>query len=140
MVSPGPSMSPNKRGQHRLAQQPADFREGVSNAYHVVRQVRLESERHPQKLLCAKVDFSRLPFCRQKATLLKEDLSVLMFCAPVFLFTSGSSAHVVVYRSDCRYRPYSTHVSEFMPICFTRKWTKHGNTRSPPTKMAADGY
>ena len=40
MVNPGLSMSPSKRGQHRLAQQPADLREGVSNAYHVVAQVR----------------------------------------------------------------------------------------------------
>ena len=41
-------------------------------------------------------------------------------------------------RSDCRYLPYSRHLSEFMPISFTRKRTKHENTRS--TKMAADGY
>ena len=35
------------------------------------------------------------------------------------------------------------YTSEFMPIFFTRKRTKHENTRSPPlsydTKMAADG-
>ena len=59
-------------------------------------------------------------------------ISVLMLYAPVFIFTSGSSAHVVIYRSDCRYLPHSIHFSEFMPIYFTRKWTKHENTRSPP--------
>ena len=57
-------------------------------------------------------------------------ISVLMLYAPVFIFTSGSSAHVVIYRSDCRYLPHSIHFSEFMPIYFTRKWTKHENTRS----------
>ena len=31
----------------------------------------------------------------------------------------------MVYRSDCRYLPYSIHFSEFMSICFTRKRTKH---------------
>ena len=41
-------------------------------------------------------------------------------------------AHVVVYRFDCRYLPYSIHSSsEFMPIFFTRKRTKHEDTRSP---------
>ena len=49
-------------------------------------------------------------------------LSVLMLCAPVFIFTSGSStlfkgAHGVVYRSDCCYLAYSIHLnSEFLPI------------------------
>ena len=51
----------------------------------------------------------------------------------------------MVYRSDCRYLPYSVHFSEFMPIFFfTRKRAKYENTRSPPfscdTKMATDGY
>ena len=32
--------SPVKRGQNRLAQQPFDLREGVSNAYQVFREVR----------------------------------------------------------------------------------------------------
>ena len=36
----------------------------------------------------------------------KEPLSVLVHCAPVFIFTSGSSALLGVYRSDCRYLPY----------------------------------
>ena len=53
-------------------------------------------------------------------------------------------AHVVVYRSNCRYLAYSIHISEFMPIFFRRKRTKHENTRSPlfsyDTKMAADDY
>ena len=31
----------------------------------------------------------------------------------------------MVYRSDCRYLPYSIHFSKFMPIFFTRKRTKH---------------
>ena len=38
----------------------------------------------------------------------------------------------MVYRCDCRYLPYSIHLSEFMSIFFTRKRTKHENTRSPP--------
>ena len=37
VVSPD---SPVKRGQNRLAQQPFDLREGVSNAYQVFREVR----------------------------------------------------------------------------------------------------
>ena len=36
----------------------------------------------------------------------------------------------MAYRSDCRYLPYSIHFSELMPILFTRKRTKHENTRS----------
>ena len=61
-----------------------------------------------------------------------------MLCMPVFIYTSGSSAllgaHVVVYQSDCQYLPYSIHGSEFMPVCFTRKQTKHENTqKGPPT-------
>ena len=51
----------------------------------------------------------------------KEALSVLMLCAPVFIFTSGSSALLgrprCGYRSDCHYLPYSIHFSEFMSIC-----------------------
>ena len=39
------------------------------------------------------------------------------------LFYLHPGAHVVVYRSGCR-------VSEFMPIYFTKKRTKHENTRS----------
>ena len=50
----------------------------------------------------------------------------------------------MVYRSDCCYLPYSIHFSEFMPILFTRKQTKHGNAQSSPfsynMKMAVDGY
>ena len=49
---------------------------------------------------------------------------------------------MVVYESDCHYLLYSIHFSEFMPISFTRKQTKYGNTRSPPfsydMKMAAN--
>ena len=53
---------------------------------------------------------------------LKEALSVLMLCPPVFKFTPGSSTLLgcprctVIYRSDCRYLPYSIHFSEFMPF------------------------
>ena len=65
-----------------------------------------------------------------------------MLCVPVFVFTYGSSAlysaHVVVYRSDCHYLPYSMHFYEFMPILSRENGTKHENTRSP--KMAADSY
>ena len=38
----------------------------------------------------------------------------------------------MVYRSDCRYLPYSLHFSEFMLIFFTRKRKKHEKTRSVP--------
>ena len=47
----------------------------------------------------------------------------------------------MVYRSDFRYLPYPMHFSEFMPISFSRKQTKHENTQSLPfsylIKMAA---
>ena len=50
----------------------------------------------------------------------------------------------MVYQSDCRYLPYSIHVSDFVSIFFTRKLTKYENNLSPPfwydTKMTADGY
>ena len=63
-------------------------------------------------------------------------LSVLMLCAHVFIFTSGSPALLGCPHCGlwvCRYLPYSIHFSEFMPIIFfTRKRTKHENTRSPP--------
>ena len=39
MVSPGPSVVPGRHGRHRLANQPADLREGVANAYHMVTEV-----------------------------------------------------------------------------------------------------
>ena len=56
-----------------------------------------------------------------------------MLCVPLFVFTSGSSALSGVYRSDCRHLSYSIHFSEFMPgFFFTRKRTKHENTRNPP--------
>ena len=44
----------------------------------------------------------------------------------------------MVYRSDCCYLQYSIHFSGLMPVFFTRKRTKHDNTRS--TKMATDRY
>ena len=78
-----------------------------------------------------------------------QTLSVLMLrnCAPVFIFTTGSSTLLGRPRCDlsiCCYLPHSIHFSEFMSVVFTRKRTKHKNTRSPPflydTKMAADGY
>ena len=79
----------------------------------------------------------------------KEVFSVLMLCAPVFIFylrqLSSFRAptlwftHLKVATCHIQYT-----FSEFMPICLTRKRTKHENTRSPPfscdTKMAADGY
>ena len=51
-----------------------------------------------------------------------------MLCTPVFIFTSGSSAPLVhphCVFSICRYLPYSIHFSEFMPMFYTRKRTKH---------------
>ena len=77
-----------------------------------------------------------------------QTLSVLMLrnCAPVFIFTTGSSTLLGRPRcglSICCYLLHSIHFSEFMSVVFTRKWTKHKNTRSPPfsydTKMAAMG-
>ena len=50
----------------------------------------------------------------------------------------------MVYPSGSHYLPYSIRFSEFMPTCFTRKWTKYENIRRPPfsldTKMAAGSY
>ena len=51
-------------------------------------------------------------------------------------------AHVVVYRSDCRYLPFSIHFSEFMPINFNfiffmREQTKLENYTCD-TKMARE--
>ena len=58
---------------------------------------------------------------------LREALSLFILCAPVFIFTPVSSAllgtHVVVYRSCCRYLPYSIHFSEFMPFFFIHEKT-----------------
>ena len=52
-----------------------------------------------------------------------------MLSALVFIFTSGSSVHVVVYRSDCRYLPYSIHSSSgFMPDT-TRKSYENGRRK-----------
>ena len=53
----------------------------------------------------------------------KDALSVLLLYAPVFIFTSGSSA---LLECPCCYLPYSILFSEFMPI-FTRKWPKDKN-------------
>ena len=56
-------------------------------------------------------------------------------CAPVFIFTTGSSTLLGRPRcglSICCYLPHSIHFSEFMSVVFTRKWTKHENTRCPP--------
>ena len=41
--------------------------------------------------------------------------TVNMLCAPVSIFTSGSSA------LECRYLPYSIYFSEFMPFFFSRE-------------------
>ena len=55
--------------------------------------------------------------------MIKEVLSVLMLCAPV------------VYRSDCRYLPYSIHFSEFMSISL-----RENGQNTKILKMVADGY
>ena len=53
---------------------------------------------------------------------LKEALSVLMLCAPLFMCTSGSTAllghprGLSIQLSTC-----SIQFSEFLPICLTRK-------------------
>ena len=75
-------------------------------------------------------------------------LSVLMLCAPVFIFTSGSSALLGSPRCVLSIwlspRPIFNALFSVYANCFTIKRTKHENTRSPPfsydTKMAADGY
>ena len=76
--------------------------------------------------------------------LLKEASLVLMLCAPVFIFTSGSSALIGRPRWGLSIwlsllALFNTF-SEFMPIFFTRKRTKHENTRSPPYSYDAEGY
>ena len=70
---------------------------------------------------------------------------LLYLCLYLHLATQLiQGTHVLVYRSDCRYLPYSIHFSEFMPIFFLTRKRKHENTRSPPflydTKMTANGY
>lgn len=45
-----------KRGQNRLAQQPADLREGVTNAYQVFREVSGDSLVLCLKLFCLILD------------------------------------------------------------------------------------
>ena len=50
-----------------------------------------------------------------------------MLCAPVFIFTSGSSCLLGSPCCDCHYLPYTLHFSESMPIFFTRKRSKHEN-------------
>ena len=57
----------------------------------------------------------------------------------MFIFASSSSA--LLGRPRCGLSislPYSIHLSEFMPILFKRKWTKHENTRRPP--FSYDGH
>ena len=49
VVSPA---SPAKRGQNRLAQQPADLREGFTNAYQVFKEVSGLSVSCPFLVLC----------------------------------------------------------------------------------------
>ena len=79
---------------------------------------------------------------------LREALSVLMLCAPVFTFTSSSSA--LLGRPRCGLLIWLLLLAIFNTlfwVCvnlFTRKRTNYENTQSPPflydTKMAADGY
>ena len=63
--------------------------------------------------------------------ILKEGLSVLMLCAPVFTLIIGSSALLGCpccgFRSGCRYLPYSIHFSEFT-IFFARKQQKYSKS------------
>ena len=68
-----------------------------------------------------------------------EALSVLMLCAPVFIFTSGSSA--LLGHPCCGLLIWLSLLAIFNTlIFFMRKWSKHENTRGPHTKIAADGY
>ena len=75
----------------------------------------------------------------------KDALSVLILCAPVFMFTSGSSA-LLGLSIDLTFA--ACHIQyTFLSLCqffFMRKWEKHENTQSPPfsydMKMAANGY
>ena len=61
-------------------------------------------------------------------------LRLLMLCTPCLYLHPAAQlfqdAHVVVYRSDCRYLPYSIHFSEFMAIFDRRKRKKDESTRS----------
>ena len=69
-----------------------------------------------------------------------------MLCAPVFIFTSGSSA--LLGRPRCGLLTCQSLLAIFNTLFwvyadfFTKIWTKHENSRSPPfsyhTKMAAD--
>ena len=63
-----------------------------------------------------------------RAFWIKEALLVLMVCAPVFIFTSGSSALDLlgrprreVYWCHCRYLPYSINFSEFISFFSLRE-------------------
>ena len=46
----------------------------------------------------------------------------------------------MVYRSDCRYLPYSIHFSEFMPQNVFPEKTDISQEYSYDMKMTADGY
>ena len=60
-----------------------------------------------------------------KITLLDlNNLSVLMLCAPAFIFASSSSAHIVVYQSACCYLLYLIHFSEFVLNCLHENMDK----------------
>ena len=79
--------------------------------------------------------------------LLKEAVSINALCACVYIYTQQLSSFraptlwfIYVTVATCPIQYTSLNLCQF----FTRKRTKHENTRSPPlsydTKMAADGY
>ena len=79
-----------------------------------------------RNVTCRKNYASRL-LC-QSLFCIKEAFLVLMVCAPVFIFTSGSSAldllgrpRRVVYWCHCRYLPYSINFSEFISFFSLRE-------------------
>ena len=62
--------------------------------------------------------------CKKKILKFKEALSLWMLCAPVFIFTSDSSA--LLGRPRCgHYLPYSIHFWVYAIFFFMRKRTKH---------------
>ena len=77
--------------------------------------------------------------------LMLKKLSLLMFCVPVFIFTSGNSA--LLGRPRCGLSIWLSLLAIFNTLFWVmppRKRTKQENTWSPPflydMEMAADSY
>ena len=60
-------------------------------------------------------------------------INALHTCVYIYIWQLSSFRAPKLWFIDLsHYLPYSIHFSEFMPIYFTRKQTKHENTQSPP--------